>query len=91
MSNTPKLPDECKKLLDNGWVIVLHQNPFRSYTATAVHKPIGDAVLDVLADHDQDQECDEPLRCKDGYCVTDDFEPSQALYRLTEKVFGRIV
>jgi hypothetical protein len=23
--------------------------------------------------------------------ITDDFEPSQALYRLTEKVYGRIV
>lgn len=23
-------------------------------------------------------------------CITDDFEPSQALYRLTEKVFGNI-
>ncbi len=63
---TPKLADECKKILDNGWNIQLWANPLGSYSARAMN------------DH--------------GTVVdTDDFEPSAALYRLTEKVFGRIV
>lgn len=72
MSDTPKLADECKKLLDNAWAIVLFKNDLGSYTAAAYTN------LDLT-----DQESIE---------ITDDFEPSQALYRLTEKVIlGRIV
>ena len=66
MSDTPKLADECMKLLDNGWVILLSKNRLGTYTATA--KRSGAA----------------------SRFDTDDFTPSQALYRLTEKVFGRI-
>lgn len=72
MSDTPKLADECKKLLDNGWTIDLYKNALGSYTAVA-RRPdecLGDEVPDEQ--------------------ITDDFEPSQALYRLTEKVFGNI-
>ncbi len=72
MSDTPKLADECKKLLDNGHTIVLFKNELGSYTA-----------LDFAAGVDLDL----PQHSE----VTDDFEPSQALYRLTEKVFGNIV
>lgn len=75
MSTTPKLADECKKLLDNGHRIVLMRNRvLGTYTAIAV--PPG-----------------KPLRHQrpDEAQTTDDFEPSQALYRLTEKVFGNIV
>jgi hypothetical protein len=63
---TPKLADECKKLLDNGWTITLFTNALGSYTAKSEH-PNG------------------------RHEITDDFEPSQALYRLTEKVYGNIV
>lgn len=63
---TPKLADECKKILDNGWQVLLFANALGSYTATA-RNPHGKEI------------------------TTDDFEPSAALYRLTEKVFGRIV
>ncbi len=69
MSDTPKLADECKKLLDNGWRITLWKNSLGSYTARGIHgiNPCQRVEL------------------------TDDFEPSQALYRLTEKVYGNIV
>lgn len=63
---TPKLADECKKILDNGWQVQLWANPLGSYSAKAINTH-GTEV------------------------ITDDFEPSAALYRLTEKVFGRIV
>jgi hypothetical protein len=63
---TPKLADECKKLLDNGWDIQLFKNKLGSYTAAANHAT------------------------RKGV-MTDDFEPSAALYRLTEKVYGNIV
>lgn len=64
---TPNLPDECMKLLDNGWNVMLYKNQLGSYTASARNKSSG------------------------RHEVTDDFTPSKALYRLTEKVFGNIV
>ena len=75
MSKTPKLADECKKLLDNGHLIVMFANGLGSYTAQSYSQGNWPVVID-------DGEPSE---------ITDDFEPSQALYRLTEKVFGNIV
>lgn len=66
---TPRLADECKKLLDNGWQIGLYKNALGSYSATAWNVIDSEVVT----------------------IDTDDFEPSAALYRLTEKVFGNIV
>jgi hypothetical protein len=73
---TPRLADECKKLLDNGWRISLFLNQLGSYTAR------GRRVIGA-----------DPYSGKLKYktVVTDDFEPSAALYRLTEQVFGNIV
>ncbi len=65
ISDTPKLADECQKLLDNGWTVTLFRNDLGSYTATAERGTESE--------------------------ITDDFLPSQALYRLTEKVGGNIV
>jgi len=77
MSNTPKLADECVKLLDNGRVILLFKNDMGSYTAAAFVD--GSGFAESVANVTDDQ-------------VTGDFTPSQALYRLTEKVTtGRIV
>lgn len=73
MSDTPKLADECKKLLDNDWTITLYRNELGSYSAVA-SRPNEDP-LDAQENENQ---------------ITDDFEPSQVLYRLTEKVYGRI-
>ena len=36
VSDTLKLPDECKRLLDNGWMIVLMKSPLSDYTALAL-------------------------------------------------------
>lgn len=74
MSDTPKLADECVKLLDNGWTILLFRNDMGSYTAVSC-KP-EQTMQDALEAEKQ---------------VTDDFLPSQALYRLTEKICGNIV
>lgn len=73
MSKTPKLADECKKLLDNGWQITLFKNELGTCTAEATKPALAVDVDDIDENH-----------------ITDDFEPSQALYRLTEKVFGNI-
>lgn len=74
MSDTPKLADECKRLLDNGWLVVLVRNDLGSYTAVAVN-----GEQDIEEAMEVDRQC------------TDDFEPSQALYRLAEKMLGNIV
>lgn len=77
VSDTPKLADESKRLLDNGWQIKLWKNDMGSYSAKATNfKPCSS---------------DDPPRVERVVIVTDDFEPSQALYRLTEKIFGNIV
>jgi hypothetical protein len=75
VSDTPKLADESKKLLDNGWRVTLFKNQLGSYSAKARKVTGVDQYTGKL---------------KYQTCITDDFEPSQALYRLTEKVFGNI-
>lgn len=74
MSDTPKNADECKKLLDNGWGIVLYKNQLGSYTACAVIPKHMDDIHGAVKKYND--------------LLTDDFEPSQALYRLTEKVLN---
>lgn len=81
VSTTPKLPDECKRLLDNGWIIVLRKSALEDYVAMAigsqsnVERRVTQAVgLAMLSIPDNQ--------------LTGDFEPSQALTRLPEKVFG---
>lgn len=88
MSNTPKLADECKKLLDNGWQILLFKNELGSYTAHGVRpgRDLEQEEIDAAWDHGE-----LPSDARSESYITDDFEPSQALYRLTEKVFGNIV
>lgn len=78
--NTPKLADESKKLLDNGWSIILYANALGSYTAMATKTPLSDVIHNF-----------EKKTGLKTSVITDDFEPSAALYRLTEQVFGNIV
>lgn len=75
MSNTPKNADACLRLLDNGWQILLLKNGLGTYSAIAI---------DV-----KKQTAEEA--CKIDKQITDDFLPSQALYRLSEKMIGNIV
>jgi hypothetical protein len=90
MSDTPKLPDECKKLLDNGWLVQLFRNDLGSYSAVALSKSAAGLVQAALDEAICEIDDDDIEAVKRGRVITDDFEPSQALYRLTEKVFGRI-
>lgn len=77
---TPLLADECKKLLDNQWSIIIYANALGSYTAMATKAPLVN-VIDEFEERTGLKTC----------VLTDDFEPSAALYRLTEKVFGNVV
>lgn len=43
---TPSLPDECVKLLDNGWNVVLFKNGLGSYSAVATKKRLPESVID---------------------------------------------
>lgn len=91
MSDTPKLTDECKKLLDNGWIVQLFRNDMGSYSAVALSQTAATAVQNALDEALLEIDEDDAVAVSKGRVITDDFEPSQALYRLTEKVFGRIV
>lgn len=102
MSNTPKVADDVQKLLDNGHTVVLRMCGLGSYMALSVKddteagETLNDAIDTCLGwdgeeavDSDQGREFDDNMP---GVIETDDFTPSQALYRLTEKVTtGRIV
>lgn len=81
MSNTPKQTDDCMKLLDSGHIIVLFKNELGSYSARAVPENHSSCHIILQAVGDGS--------FKDRY-FTDDFTPSQVLYRLTEKVYGNI-
>lgn len=81
MSDTPKLPEESKRLLDNGWAIVLVKSALGDYTALA----IGDASE---VERRALAAINRALRSIPENQFTGDFEPSQALTRLPEKVFG---
>lgn len=93
MSDTPKLADESKKLLDSGWLVVIFKSELGSYTGIALQEPAGlevqSAIDRAIEDYGEEDEEGNPIRTP-GVCLTDDFEPSQVLYRLTEKVFGNI-
>lgn len=91
MSDTPKLADECKRLLDNGWLIQLYKNHLGSYTAVALSATAARKMQACLDELELEEDEDEVFAIMRGRFETDDFEPSQALYRLTEKVFGNIV
>jgi hypothetical protein len=81
VSDTPKLPDECKKLLDNGWAIVMFSNGLGSYTAVALSRKTDNERRAIKSTAKAMKDIPENQ-------ITDDFEPSQALKRLTDKVFG---
>ena len=78
MSDTPNATDDCMKLLDNGWAIGIFKNGLGSYTAYA-YRDNGKSKRRPTSSYGLPENQ-----------VTDDFTPSQALYRLTEKVLGRI-
>lgn len=79
MSDTKKLPDECKRLLDNGWMIVLFGRQLGSYTAVALTYTNESRAIKAV---------ERTMRDIPENQITDDFEPSQALTRLSAKVFG---
>lgn len=75
MDDKPNVVNDCMKLLDRGRAIVLFRNQLGSYTAAAIG--VEEAVSAT---------CELPERL-----ITDDFTPSDALYRIVEKVTtGRI-
>jgi hypothetical protein len=78
---TPNIVDDCRKLLDSGHMIVLYCNQMGSYTAAVVS-----AATQQIVGEEMEAMPDDSKR------LTDDFTPSDALYRLTEKLTtGRIV
>ncbi len=93
MSDTPNAADDCMKLLDAGHTIILRKSGMGSYLAVCVSKETSAGILvenavdlalgwDGGPDPRGEREFDDNMP---GVTDTDDFTPSQALYRLTEK------
>lgn len=80
--------DDTKKLLDNKRCILLFRNEMGSYTAVAGKSP--HEIIGLLEAADEvENATGDPRDCS---WITDDFTPSKALCRLTEKLTtGRIV
>ena len=88
--NEDDLADECQKMLDNGWTIQLYRNSLGSYTAAAIHPRAQEMLNEAGPFGEVDDEIEELL--DNDRFITDDFTPSKALRRLTEKaIFGRIL
>jgi len=82
--------DDARKLLDNGWTVQLYRNNLGSYTAAAIPPKAQKMLNEAGPFDDVDDKIEELL--DDDRLITDDFTPSKALYRLTEKALtGRIV
>ena len=91
--NTPKAADDAMKLLDAGHIIVMRKCAMGSYYAvcasqgTEAAQLISDALEKAIGwdGIDGDEHEREFGDCMPGVTETDDFTPSQVLYRLTEK------
>lgn len=102
MNHTPNSTDDLRKLLDNGHTVVLRQCNLGTYFAVCVKRGteaeelVSDAVdraIGWTGEYEDEQkttkEFDEAMP---GVVETEDFSPSEALYRLVEKATtGRIV
>jgi hypothetical protein len=78
VSDTPKEADDIRKVLDSGRSVMLYRNSLGSYTAIVIGN---EAPINQIIEEASDT----------GRDITDDFTPSQALYRLAEKwTTGRI-
>jgi hypothetical protein len=95
MSATAKSADDVMKLLDGGQTVVLRKNGLGTYTAVAVKASspaaceLSDAIDKAVGwdgdsgdENGDDRDFGDPMP---GVVETDDFTPSQALYRVTEK------
>ncbi len=78
MLSEPNKADDCMKILDNGHIVILFRSDMGSYTALALSQEECYQFNDLVESVAEGR-------------ITDDFTPSQALYRLTEKfTTGRI-
>jgi hypothetical protein len=77
VSDTLIRADDCQKILDNGCAIGLWKNDMESYTALAIERRHLDLIMQIGGDG------------RDDLRSTIDSTPSQALYRLAEKLTRR--
>lgn len=89
MSETNKA-DECKRLLDNGWLIQLHRNARGHYEATALSKTATGKLQEALNSANLETDDAGKLAFEREVVSTEGTEPSSALYWVTEKVFGNL-
>lgn len=77
----PEISDECKRLLDNGWAIVLFKSELGDYSAAAIGRSTN-------ADKRARKVIGLAVEAMPESQITSDFEPSKSLAALPEKVFG---
>lgn len=91
MSSTIVDMPKVTQMLDACWTVQLNRCGLGSYAARAKHENA--AVVERLAQTFPftDQDGDEGPDWDDGWLITDDFTPEQALTRLAYKVRGEII
>lgn len=100
MSKTIVDLPKVAQMLDSGWKVKLFKNRLGTYSAMA--KGPAARVREALERlwgwlHAQEGKVDQEweefwlAHCCNGYLITDDFTPEQALTRLAYKVHGEII
>jgi hypothetical protein len=98
MSTTIVDMPKVTQMLDAGWVVKLYKGPMGSYEVRALHENnrIMRAALDKLAKQLSPEmkgmeDADWWDTDDDGWLMTDDFTPEQALTRMAYKVHGEVI
>lgn len=105
MSNTIVDMPKVSQMLDAGWTVSIYKGQMGSYEVRAMHekpkrmKQAIESLEKVRAEQkkaDPDSEISpaevvEMFDLHDGWLMTDDFTPEQALTRMAYKTFGQIL
>lgn len=95
MSDTIVDMPKVTQMLDSGWMVRIYRAGYGSYIVSAQHEK--QEILDRVAEHfpylyeDGPFAGEEGADWDDGWLITDDFTPQQALTRMAYKVFGEII
>lgn len=96
MSDTITDMPKVAQMLDAGWQVRIYKGPLGSYEVRARHRNATrmHAALKALRDaYPEPMALDDVVEyhTHDGWLMTDDFTPEQALTRMAYKVFGEIL
>jgi hypothetical protein len=98
MSDTIVDMPKVAQMLDSGWEVRIYLGPLGSYEVRAAHpkdRVFRATLVRLSAFHSENAVVAVPFDAEfhvdDGWLMTDDFTPEQALTRMAYKVHGEII